>query len=229
MIIPSVFGVILFFYQIDRYMYYGDFKTALDSNMNGVFGLFVSIWATIFVESWKRKQRTIQYIWGCSDKSFSPIDERTQEFKYLSVYNEITDRIVKMEISINKWENYGISLGKFTFLMTVIFSMAFYQNIILTTKGEMDDQGNIITPPTEMDKFNASLYSFLYSMAVIIFGNLYKVLAYIQTDKENYQYQKNYDDALIVRMFLFNGLNFYLPLMFVAFDERNPRNYDDLF
>ena len=28
---------------------------------------------------------------------------------------------------------------------------------------------------------------------------------------------------------MFNGLNFYFPLIFVAFDPRNAANYDDLF
>ena len=66
-------------------------------------------------------------------------------------------------------------------------------------------------------------------MVVIIFGTLYKTLANIQTNDENYRYQKNHDDALIFRLFLFNSVNFYLPLLFVAFDYRNPGNYDDLF
>jgi hypothetical protein len=52
--IPSFFGVILTFYQISRYMDSGDFKVALDSELNAIFGLGVAFWATIFVESWKR-------------------------------------------------------------------------------------------------------------------------------------------------------------------------------
>ena len=66
-------------------------------------------------------------------------------------------------------------------------------------------------------------------MVVIIFGTLYKNFANLQTDDENHRYQKNHDDALIFRLFLFNFFNFYLPLLFVAFDTRNPGNYDDLF
>ena len=98
--IPSIGGLILFFYQINRYETgkTEDIKGALDSNMNGVFGLLVAIWATLFVESWKRKQRTIQYLWACSDKSFSPIDERTDKFKYLTVYNENTDQLEKSNL-----------------------------------------------------------------------------------------------------------------------------------
>lgn len=53
--VPSFLGLLLFFYQVSRYLETGDFKLALDSEMNAPFGLFVSIWATLFVESWKKK------------------------------------------------------------------------------------------------------------------------------------------------------------------------------
>jgi len=32
---------------------------ALDSEVNVFIGLIITLWATLFVESWKRKQRTI--------------------------------------------------------------------------------------------------------------------------------------------------------------------------
>lgn len=196
--------------------------------MNGVFGIFVAIWATFFVESWKRKQRTIQYIWGCNDKSFSPIDERTQ-FKYLQVFNENTDQLEKANLKVSKSTRRLQRLAAYFFLAIVMFAMGFYQNIVISTKGEIDEAGDIVVPPTDQDKRNGSLYSFIYSIVVIVFGTAYKQLAYKQTDDENYQYQKEHDDALINRLFLFNGLNYYFPLLYVAFDERNPRNYDDLF
>ena len=117
----------------------------------------------------------------------------------------------------------------YLFLGIVVFAMVFYQNIIITTKGTMDDMGNILVPPTETDSMLGNIYTFIYSLVVIIFGTLYKKIAEKQTNDENHRYQKNYDDAYIKRLFLFNGLNFYLPLILVAFDTRNARNYDDLF
>jgi hypothetical protein len=58
--------------------------------MNGVFGLLTAMWAVLFTESWKRKQITIQYIWGCSDGSFSPQDEREDDFRFYEVFNPST-------------------------------------------------------------------------------------------------------------------------------------------
>lgn len=54
-------------------------------------------------------------------------------------------------------------------------------------------------------------------------------MARVQTNDENHRYQKNYDDKLISRLFIFSSMNFYVPMLFIAFDYRNTRNYDDLF
>ena len=67
----------------------------MDTDANGPFGLFLVIWATCFVESWKRKQKTIQYYWNCSSNSFSKQDERTDDFLFYDNYNENTDKIEK--------------------------------------------------------------------------------------------------------------------------------------
>jgi hypothetical protein len=58
--------------------------------MNGIYGLIVAIWATLFVISWKRKQKMIQHIWSCQNNAFSKIDERKDEFKFFNVYNDRT-------------------------------------------------------------------------------------------------------------------------------------------
>lgn len=42
------FGICLFIYQLVRYARFGNFKEALDSPMNGVYGLMCAIWSTVF-------------------------------------------------------------------------------------------------------------------------------------------------------------------------------------
>jgi hypothetical protein len=65
-----------------------------------------------------------------------------------------------------------------------------------------------------------------YSCVVIVFGMGYKKLAAFQTIKENWRYQKQYEDALISRLFIFNSINYYMPMLLVAFMVKS---YDNLF
>lgn len=54
-------------------------------------------------------------------------------------------------------------------------------------------------------------------MLIIQFGESYMKLAKKITYNENHQYQKNYDDSFIVKVFLFNFFNYYTPMISIAF------------
>lgn len=71
LIIPSIGGVFVLIRM--GYIYYvqRDLDRALDTDANGIFGLLLALWATCFFESWKRKQKTIQYLWDCSENAYS--------------------------------------------------------------------------------------------------------------------------------------------------------------
>ena len=55
LVYPTAVGLAVTGYQIWRYIKFGDMDKALDSEANGFFGLFVAIWASLFIESWRRK------------------------------------------------------------------------------------------------------------------------------------------------------------------------------
>ena len=55
---------------------------------------------------------------------------------------------------------------------------------------------------------------------IIIFGKCYNLLATKMTNNENFQFQKQYDDAFILRVFRFNFINSYVPLFILAFVKR---------
>jgi len=55
LLIPIFGSLGLISYQIFRYINYKDLDHALDSEGNPLYGLLITIWATLFIESWKRK------------------------------------------------------------------------------------------------------------------------------------------------------------------------------
>lgn len=40
----------------------------VDVTWNFAYIIFIALWSVFYVESWKRKQATIQYIWGLTEK-----------------------------------------------------------------------------------------------------------------------------------------------------------------
>ena len=72
LLIPGIVGILVVIKMVYAYYITGEFSKSIDTDMNGAFGIFLSIWATCFLESWRKKQRNIQYYWNCGDNSFSP-------------------------------------------------------------------------------------------------------------------------------------------------------------
>ena len=150
---------------------------ALDSEVNVFIGLFITLWATLFVESWKRKQRTIQYIWNCKDISFSRQDEREETFQYYDVYNHRTGNVEKHRKLISTFMNITYRVFSFLCLLIVIVVMVAYRGVIAQTKKEGQKY------------YGMGLYiTAAYSCLVVVFGILYKWLSSGHTDAENHRY-----------------------------------------
>ena len=78
-------------------------------------------------------------------------------------------------------------------------------------------------------QINGMIISVVYSVIIILFGSLYKLLAQRQTEAENWRFQTKHTNKLISRLFQFNFFNFYLPMIIVSFDSHSGKNFVDLF
>ena len=108
LLMPGIAGVLVVIRMVNMYFRMGkSFKDAIDTDMNGLFGILLSIWATCFLESWRRKQKIIQYMWNCSDNSFSKQDERKDDFKFYYIFNEKTDSLEKLPKAPHFWKRKG--------------------------------------------------------------------------------------------------------------------------
>ena len=74
--IPSILSLIVLGRMVFIWLKTHDVASTIDTDFNGVFGLILAVWATCFLESWKRKQKTICYLWDCSNQAYTKADER---------------------------------------------------------------------------------------------------------------------------------------------------------
>ena len=80
LMIPTVISLAVLVRMVTIWMKTKNVGETIDTDFNGVFGLVLAIWATCFLESWKRKQKTICYLWNCTNNSYSSADERKIQF-----------------------------------------------------------------------------------------------------------------------------------------------------
>jgi len=125
-------------------------------------------------------------VWNCQDISYSKADER-ENFKFFDVYHEVTDMIEKRRKLPNYWGRISREWLSYFFCFLVVLAMIIYQVMIDSTKGTWEN-GELIVPPTFEQTITGYIYTSVYSIIVIVFGAIYKYIALVQTQKENYRY-----------------------------------------
>lgn len=55
LLIPGVAGTLVCFRMLHRFSHRMLLSDAIDTDANGLFGLFLTIWASCFLESWRKK------------------------------------------------------------------------------------------------------------------------------------------------------------------------------
>jgi hypothetical protein len=88
LIFPAITGLILFIYQVVMVSKNG--IEAFDSSLSFIFGILTAIWSAAFIESWKKTERVIIHYWAVDKDMLKSDDERTEDFKYDIVFNNIS-------------------------------------------------------------------------------------------------------------------------------------------
>lgn len=161
------------------------------------------------------------------------MDERTEEFQFYNSYNPLTNRIERKARKMSEKMQRRYQLLIYSLLGLIAAAMIIHQYLLHQTNIPTDKDGKETDDLTAEEKSTqrawGALVNTIYSIVVLIFGTLYKVLAVKQTEAENWRYQKQYTNKLIDRLFRFNLFNFYFPLMYVGFDQSNSSRMRDLF
>ena len=98
--------------------------------------------------------------------------------------------------------------------------MVLYYHFKGDFEGVKDAAGNIVKLPTIKDKIYGVMLTGVYSVLVVVFNIVYKSVALMLTELQNFQYQSTYDNYMIAMLFRFSFLNFYFPLFIIAFIDK---------
>ena len=79
LLIPAFFGLFLMMFHVylatqkepeedEGNSWLQIYLSVLDTSANYPFLILLAFWSTIYIESWKRKQNTVSYIWGLQER-----------------------------------------------------------------------------------------------------------------------------------------------------------------
>nr|XP_020442137.1 anoctamin-7 [Monopterus albus] len=197
--------------------------------------VFMSLWAVTFLEYWKRSCAVLSHRWDCYD--FEEIEERPRpEFTAmapLTIRNPVTGeeepyfpenkrlkRILSGCMAI-----ITMIAVVLIFLMGVILYRTILSIIIFKSKKRF-----YIFSADKIASFTGSLLNLL---VILMLSRVYTALARVLTRWEMHRTQTKYEDMFILKVFIFEFINFYSSPIYIAFFKGRfvgyPGNYSTLF
>ncbi|KAL5107123.1 hypothetical protein TcWFU_009406 [Taenia crassiceps] len=199
--------------------------THLVDNIGTVlYAVFMAIWATLFMENWKRYQNVLGHRWNV--QYLEPVDEPPRpEFLallkkrgYKSSVNLITGR---EEPSIPFWSRKlpctvlsfsSVILGM-VLCLAALAGVIFYRLIVNTLL--LQNENAFISSIAGM--LTTATSSCINLICIFILKLVYDRIAVVLTDMENHRTQSEYDDSLTLKLYLLQFVNFYSSIFYIAF------------
>uniref|UniRef100_A0A8C8AM24 Anoctamin n=1 Tax=Otus sunia TaxID=257818 RepID=A0A8C8AM24_9STRI len=200
MVYPAVFGSILYtFTESDQ--------TSQDICCV-VFAIFNVIWATLFLEEWKRRGAEFAYKWGTLDTPAESIEEPRPQFRGIKRISPVTSA---EEFYYPPWKRL-----LFQCLVSLPVCLACLSFVFLLMLGCFQLQEFVLSIQ-ELPRIIRFLPKIFLAVIVTTCDEVYKKIAYWLNDMENYRLQSAYEKHLIIKIVLFQFVNSYLSLFYIGF------------
>uniref|UniRef100_A0A3Q1FI12 Anoctamin n=1 Tax=Acanthochromis polyacanthus TaxID=80966 RepID=A0A3Q1FI12_9TELE len=173
-----------------------------------VFALFNVVWATLFLERWKRRGAELAYKWGTLDTPTESLEEPRPQFRGVKRCSPITGceefyyppwrrRVFRWLVSL------PICILCLCFVFLVMLICFELQEFVMGIK--------------EMPRLARFIPKIMLAITVTACDEVYRKIACWLNDMENYRLQSAYEKNLIIKMVLFQFVNSYLSLFYIGF------------
>lgn len=195
-----------------------------DNDWTVALAFFASIWATLFLEFWKRRQVTLAHKWHTSEfeeeeEQFRPQYKSSLTEEEINPYkrNPKTGKIAPNKVKIKRFRRLGFVCSIIAFMVllvivamigVVVYRAAIFAVLSSSSDEKVENGARILTTVT------AALINLV---AITILQFAYNKLAIWLTDWENPPTQTEYKDSFTRKMALFQFVNNYTSIFYIAF------------
>lgn len=178
-----------------------------------IFAVFNLVWATLFLEAWKRYCSELAFKWGSLDFVSTRFEEPRANYFGRMGQNPVTGKPEPVfPKSQRLFRFYGITVP----VLFLCLAVAFY--IML---GYFGLQAIVDQWYREEKQWYYRLSTFMptviYAIAIAILNAIYRKIATRLNDFENHRLQTSYDNHMILKLILFEFVNCFMSLFYVAF------------
>ncbi|XP_069662902.1 anoctamin-2 isoform X3 [Haliaeetus albicilla] len=190
------------------------------------FSIFMALWATMFLEQWKRLQMRLSYFWdltGLEEEEEHPRPEYETKLlqKKLKNKNIRTENSNENEKEKLTWSDrmpgYAANFGLILFMIMLTFSAVFGVIVYrITTAAALSFSTNETTRSNVRVTVTATAV-IINLVVILILDEIYGAVAKWLTEIEVPKTEKTFEERLILKAFLLKFVNSYAPIFYVAF------------
>ncbi|KAM6990312.1 anoctamin-8-like isoform 4-T4 [Tautogolabrus adspersus] len=173
-----------------------------------VFALFNVVWATLFLERWKRREAELAYRWGTLDTPAESLEEPRPQFRGVKRCSPITGC---EEFYYPPWKR---ALFRWLVSLPICLLCLCFVFIAMLLCLELQE---VVMEIQELPGITRFIPKILLALTVTVCDEVYKKIAYWLNDMENYRLQSAYENNLIIKMVFFEFINSYLSLFYIGF------------
>ncbi len=189
-----------------------DDRFCADNNPNAVdipyFAGFMGLWSALFLENWKRVEKTTAMQWGMV--GFEEEEQNRPQFRGEKILSPITGKptlyFSREARSRRAMFSQGVVVGLVLVVIAVVACIFAIRIAIQQAKFEI---GGV-----SMASIVASL---LIALQIQFLNGFFGEIAIYLNNQENHRTDTEYEDALIAKTFCFQFVNSFASLFYIAF------------
>ncbi|PIK54087.1 putative anoctamin-8-like isoform X2 [Apostichopus japonicus] len=202
LIFPAVLGLFVTFYSSNATIQDWSFI---------FFTIFNIIWASLFLETWKRRSAELAFHWGTLDVKHELLEDPRPMYYGIPQVSPVSGR---MEPFYPAWKRnlfrYFVTVPVILLCMCTTFLIAFGIFELQEWVNEQISEGFYPKPLAYIPKF-------ILAITTIISETIYKKIAVWLNNKENYRLQSSYENHLIAKLIFVQFINHFMSVTYVAF------------
>lgn len=192
-----------------------------------VYSLALVIWAQFYLIDWKRKCSELMVQWDNYTEEYDLENQRKQFYGRMRL-SPITDKLEKY------YPNYKrvVNFLKGILIMLPVFIMATFINVCFMNLDGTIAEGTILSIPFlsqlhqpgyifDLNGFLCNLLPIIYAQAIAFMNAQFVKVAVYTTDMENHRVRSNYENAIILKRYVFEFMDNYMCFFYIAFVNQN--------
>lgn len=188
-----------------------------DNDGTVFLAVIASIWGTLFLEFWKRRQMLLAHQWH-TDSLEEEEEPLRPEFpaEYLKK-NEVTGKLEPTVPKLELYSRYSGVIATILFMIAlvigavvgvIIYRAAVFASLSGHSDRNLQTRAKILTSATA---------AFLNLIAINLMKTVYNKVAVWLTDWENPPTRTDYENSFTLKMYLFQFVNTYTSVFYIAF------------